>query len=156
MKVVLLVDVKGLGRAGDICEVKEGYATNYLIPNKIAILGSSENLAHASSQKRKISEDRAKNQREAMELLRSINNQSIVHKVANTRGSKLKSPIKDTEILNVVEKKTGKREGVTLKFSAKYHIKEIGKHVITFAVVSTKGFNFDKEVVGEFVLDVQS
>lgn len=37
MKVVLLKDIKGVGRAHEIAETKDGYALNYLIPNKLAI-----------------------------------------------------------------------------------------------------------------------
>jgi len=45
MKVVLKHDVKGLGREGDLKEVKDGYARNYLLPHKAAVMADKTALA---------------------------------------------------------------------------------------------------------------
>ncbi len=44
MKVLLLQDVKNLGKAGDVCEVKDGYGNNFLIAKKLAQLATKEAL----------------------------------------------------------------------------------------------------------------
>ncbi|WP_121021852.1 50S ribosomal protein L9 [Helicobacter vulpis] len=44
MKVLLLQDVKNLGKAGDVCEVKDGYGNNFLIAKKFAQLATKEAL----------------------------------------------------------------------------------------------------------------
>ncbi|HEY7526579.1 MAG TPA: 50S ribosomal protein L9 [Candidatus Limnocylindria bacterium] len=41
MKVILKHDVKGLGRAGDVKDVKDGYARNFLLPNGAAVMADS-------------------------------------------------------------------------------------------------------------------
>lgn len=47
MKVVLIKDLKGKGKKGDIIDVNAGYATNFLIPNGYAIVGNAANLNEA-------------------------------------------------------------------------------------------------------------
>lgn len=51
MDVILLQDVEGLGEAGDIVEVKPGYARNYLMPRGLALRASKRNLAVAEEKK---------------------------------------------------------------------------------------------------------
>ena len=52
MEVILLKDVEGLGSAGDIVNVKPGYARNYLAPRGLALRASKRNLAVAEEKKR--------------------------------------------------------------------------------------------------------
>jgi len=51
MKVVLLKDLKGKGKKGDIIEASDGYALNFLIPQGIAKAGTSSNLNEANQAK---------------------------------------------------------------------------------------------------------
>lgn len=58
MKVILQQEVKKLGKKGDIIEVSEGYARNYLLPQKLAIAATANNVNTISQQK--ASEERKK------------------------------------------------------------------------------------------------
>ena len=49
MKVILLKDVKGLGKIGEIKDVADGYARNYLIKNKIALEATEGNIKFVKS-----------------------------------------------------------------------------------------------------------
>lgn len=51
MKVIFLKDVRGSGRRGDVKDVSDGFARNFLIPQKLAQLATEETLARISSQK---------------------------------------------------------------------------------------------------------
>jgi large subunit ribosomal protein L9 len=51
MKVILQQEVKNLGKKGEIKEVSEGYARNYLLPQKLAIPATATNINNASQQK---------------------------------------------------------------------------------------------------------
>ena len=53
MKLILNSDVKSLGRKGDVVEVAKGYARNYLLPKKLAIVATSNNLEFAQKLQQK-------------------------------------------------------------------------------------------------------
>ena len=51
MKVILLQDVKGIGKKSEIVNVKDGYASNYLVPHKLAVLYSERSNEILNEQK---------------------------------------------------------------------------------------------------------
>jgi large subunit ribosomal protein L9 len=66
MQVILLQDIENLGTAGDIVDVKPGYARNYLVPRGLALRASKRNLAVSEEKKRVV---RARQERERKALL---------------------------------------------------------------------------------------
>ena len=66
MKVILQQDVKKVGKKGEVIEVSEGYGRNFLLPKKMAILATSENLnvakaqANSAARKKAMENDEAK------------------------------------------------------------------------------------------------
>jgi large subunit ribosomal protein L9 len=59
MKVILQEDIKSLGKMGDVANVSDGYARNYLIPKKLAVEANVKNVKSLDHEKRKV-EDKAK------------------------------------------------------------------------------------------------
>ncbi|CAL4043916.1 50S ribosomal protein L9 [Buchnera aphidicola (Tetraneura ulmi)] len=57
MKIILLEQIKNLGKKGSVVDVKPGYARNFLFPKEKAILGSRENIKHFEIEKNKFSEN---------------------------------------------------------------------------------------------------
>ena len=53
MKVILLQDVKGQGKAGELCTVSDGHARNYLIPRKLAVEATPQRMAEFKQQEAK-------------------------------------------------------------------------------------------------------
>ena len=77
MKIILIQDVKGLGKAGDIKEVNDGYARNFLIKKGMAVEGTAQNL-YAAEQKKKIAAEKAAAAKaEAEEIAEKLNKQVI-------------------------------------------------------------------------------
>jgi len=66
MKVILLEDVKGKGKKGELINVSDGYARNFLLPKKVAVLANPENIAKMKAdekaKQKKLAEDKAKAQ----------------------------------------------------------------------------------------------
>ena len=63
MKVILQEDVKGKGKKGELVNVSDGYARNFLLPKKLALPATPENLTvmkqQESAKKKKLEEDKA-------------------------------------------------------------------------------------------------
>ena len=54
MKVILIADVKNVGKKGEVVDVSEGYATNFLIKKRLAILQNKANLNDLNKQKEEL------------------------------------------------------------------------------------------------------
>ena len=73
MKVIFVKDVPGSGNAGEVKEVKNGYARNYLLPQSFALLASHDNLQRLSSIKKAGDELRIKEEQDQNELSNLLN-----------------------------------------------------------------------------------
>ncbi|WP_409228454.1 50S ribosomal protein L9 [Gudongella sp. SC589] len=77
MKVILLKDVKGMGKAGDLVTAKDGYSRNYLIPRNIAIEATSDNLRKWEESKAKEAAQKEQEMKEALELKEKIESLTV-------------------------------------------------------------------------------
>ncbi len=87
MKVILKVDVEGVGYAGDIVDVSPGYARNYLIPKGLALAATSRNIKSLEKQKAEIMKrvDKEKKRIEAL-AQRLANTKVVVAKQVGEEG----------------------------------------------------------------------
>ena len=85
MKILLIKDVKSLGKAGEVKEVKDGYANNFLIAKGFAKAATTEVLRRYESQKQKEAED----ERYEIESLKTLSNtlKGVRVKIAKQVGS---------------------------------------------------------------------
>lgn len=72
MKVILLSDVKGMGKKGDVVNAKDGYARNYLFPKNLALEATKENLKKNEQEKKEIEAALLKELEEAKELAAAL------------------------------------------------------------------------------------
>jgi len=78
MKVILTAEVKGKGHEGDIVEVARGYAANYLLPRKMALVATPGNIKQLESRMENINKRNATRMGDAQSVATSIEGKSIV------------------------------------------------------------------------------
>ena len=106
MKVILLEDVKSLGKKGDIVNVSDGYARNALFPKKLGVEANNKNLNDLKLQK-KHEEKVAKEQYDAAVALgKEVEEQKVVIKVKCGDGGRLFGTVSTKEIAEETNKQT--------------------------------------------------
>ena len=78
MELILKTTVETLGEEGDIVKVKPGYARNYLIPKKMAVIANKANLSQLEQEKATIEARREKQRQEAESLSKKIAGTNII------------------------------------------------------------------------------
>ncbi|MBR2809603.1 MAG: 50S ribosomal protein L9 [Erysipelotrichaceae bacterium] len=87
MKVILLKDVKKVGKKGEVVEVSDGYAKNFLIKQKLGVMPSDTAMNILSNQKKEEQAHQEELKKEAIELKKVIESQEFVFQVkANSDG----------------------------------------------------------------------
>src|SRR5512143_1158320 len=129
MKVVLLDNVRGIGRVGDVKEVSDGYARNFLLKNRLAKAATAGSVRDAATLAAKKLEALALEQSEAQELAAKIDGIVIpIAGKANEKGT-LFAAIDAAHIAAAVSAQVGARidpESVILDG----HLKTIGDHQV--------------------------
>lgn len=107
MKVILLQDVKTLGKKGEIVNVNDGYARNYIIPKKLGLEANNSNLNDLKLQK-KNEEKIAKEKLEAAQALaKDIGEKSITVKIQSGVEGRVFGSISSKEIALEAKKQLG-------------------------------------------------
>lgn len=129
MKVILKEDVKAIGKKGQVYEVADGYARNFLFPKGLAVeatAGSLQDLAHkkAAAEKRK-----EKEKRDAAELAGRLNSLVVEVAAKTGEGSRLFGSVTSKEIAEALKKNFG-IELDKRKLELKEPIKALGEYTL--------------------------
>lgn len=89
MKVILNTDVTNLGEEGDVCEVKPGYARNYLLPRNLVLLDNRMNRAYIESRRKEIEARKQKKLLEARSTRERIEGEPLVFEMPAGENGKL-------------------------------------------------------------------
>lgn len=129
MKIILLKDNKDLGKKGSLLEAKDGYARNYLIPRKIAIEATEENILKWKEQKKLEEEQEKQNKEEALRLKKKLESTKIKIFTKAGEGGRLFGAITSKDIADEIEK-TYKVKIDRKKIDLSENIKTIGSRTI--------------------------
>ena len=136
MKVILLEDVKGLGKRNDLVNAKDGYAKNFLLKRNLAIEATAENLNIMKSRERSVRNRRLSENAEAQEIKERIDGKTIVIKTTAGENGKLYGSItnKDIadEIMNQLNVEIDKKKIVI----PDHHIKTLSTQNLTVKIHS--------------------
>lgn len=104
MKIILFETVESLGEVGEVVEVKDGYARNYLIPKGIAVEASGSNLRELKERKRRKKIEQKKAKQQAVELSKKVKKESCTIPV-KAEGDNMFGAVTSMDIVDSFEEK---------------------------------------------------
>lgn len=107
MKVVLIQDVKNLGKAGDIKEVADGYARNFLIPKGLAAEATSAKAKEVEEKKKSLENQKKKELAQAESQKAKIDGKMVEIKVKTGENDRLFGAVTPKEIAEAIAKNLG-------------------------------------------------
>ena len=107
MKVILLQDVKGKGKKGQMLEVSDGYARNFMLPRKLAIEATADAINTMRMNDKAAAEKAAKERAEALEISKKLRAMSLVVKAKGGGAGRLFGSVTNQEIADALEKASG-------------------------------------------------
>ena len=127
MKVILLQDVKSLGKNGEIVEVNPGYARNFVLPKKLGVEATPKNLNDLKLKNQNDAKVAAENLADAKALAEKIGASSVTAEMKMGEGGRAFGSISSKEIAELMKNQLG----LTIdkkKIQVKDPIKALGSH----------------------------
>ncbi|OYD07941.1 50S ribosomal protein L9 [Paludifilum halophilum] len=107
MKVIFQQDVKGKGKKGEVKEVAEGYARNYLLPRKLAVEASSGNMKALKEQQRREEARKEEERAEAKQLAEKLEKVDLTLRMKSGEGGRLFGSVTSKQISQHLKKEHG-------------------------------------------------
>ncbi len=104
MKVILLQDVKSLGKEGDIVNVSDGYARNFVIPKKLGVEANEKNKNDLRLKKQREAREAAEKLAEAQELAKKLETVTVVVTMRAGEGGRVFGSVSAKEIAQEAKK----------------------------------------------------
>ena len=130
MKVILLQDVKGKGKKGQMLEVSDGYARNFMLPRKLAVEATADAINTMRMNDKATQERIAREKAEAMELSNKLRQMTLVVTAKGGGSGRLFGSVTNQEIADALKAKTG----ITIdkrKIVISDPIKNVGTYTVT-------------------------
>ena len=145
MQVILRSDIDGLGKRGDIVDVADGHARNFLLPKGKAIKASAGAVDQAAKMRR-ARDLRHASDREAATTVASALVPKVITVSAKAHDGKLFGSIHDADIVAAIAEQTGieiDRKSIDIADP----IREIGQHTVTAAIHPEVSFPITLDVI---------
>lgn len=107
MKVIFLQDVKGKGKKGQMAEISDGYARNYLLPKKLAIEATPDAINTMRMNDKAAAEKAAKERAEALEISKKLREMTVVVTAKGGGAGKLFGSVTNQEIADALKAQSG-------------------------------------------------
>jgi len=147
MKVILKEDVRNIGTMGQIVDVADGYARNFLVPKGLAVDANVKNIRALEHAKKTIQEKAKKIRGQAQDLSDKIANMTIVIKAKSGEEGKLFGSVTSMDIAEQL-----KNEGIDIdkkKIVIEEPIKRLGSHSISIKLHSDVATQVTLQVIAE-------
>ncbi len=146
MKVILLTDVKGKGKKGQMIEVSDGYARNYMLPRKLAQEATTDAINTMRMNDKATAERQARERAEAVAISKQLRELTLVVKAKGGGAGRLFGAVTTNEIADALKKNAG----ITID-KRKLVLDENIKNVGTYTVKAKLGY----EIVGQFNVKIE-
>lgn len=127
MKVILTQDVKSLGKKGEIVDVNDGYARNYILPRKLGLEANNKNMNDLKLQKQNKEKIAQENLEAAKELAAKLEAGKVELGIKTGEGGRVFGSVSSKEIAQAVQEQMG-YEIDKKKIQLKEAIKSLGVH----------------------------
>lgn len=137
MKVILIQNIPNLGKFGDIKDVADGYARNYLIPKKLVLPYNEQNLQRVKELTKNIELKQERERRFVSEIKHKLEKVSITVNANVGKDGKLYGSVTKEDIVNAIEEQLGikiDKHNINLE----QPIKEVGVYNVNITIASKK------------------
>ena len=135
MKVILMEDVKALGKKGEIVEVSDGYARNFILKTKKGVEANSKNLNDLKLKKANVEKQAQEQYEAAQELAKKIEAGKIEVSIKTGEGGRAFGSVSSKEIASEVKAQLG-LEVDKKKIQMKEPLKALGTHKVSIRLHS--------------------
>ena len=146
MKVILLEDVKGRGKKGEVVNASDGYARNYLIPKKLAVEANETNMKAWKRNKDKADHAAAEKLAEAQAAAKVIKGKTFVLKAKAGEGERLFGSVTNMDVADVLAENGVKVDKRNIDLTE--HIKTLGQYKVKIKL--------HPQVKTDIIIDVQA
>jgi large subunit ribosomal protein L9 len=127
MKVVLLQDIKAIGKKDQVIEVADGYARNYLVPRKLGIEATTVELKKIEDSKRSAQDRRDREEQQARQVARQLKENGITLRVKCGESGRLYGTVTSSDVAKALKELMG-LDIDRKKIEVPEHIKSVGDY----------------------------